>query len=255
MQSAAHNREHIYLCKNECMTLEAADSSASEANRILNGDTWVIIPLYNEASMIGSVIADVKSAFSNVVCVDDGSHDGSGYVAKAAGARVVTHPINLGQGAALQTGFDFALERGAEYVVTFDADGQHQIVDAASMLKSARDVGAAIVFGSRFLDDRTRPGFLKKVVLKVAVTATNWTTRTNLTDAHNGLRVIRRDALQCIRLKQDRMAHGTEIVVQLGRTKLPYIEHPVEVIYTDYSRAKGQSLLNSVNILIDLIIR
>lgn len=218
-------------------------------------DTWVVIPLYNEAQVIGGVIRDLLPAFSNIVCIDDGSRDGGGDIARSAGARIVTHPINLGQGAALQTGFEYALERGAEYVVTFDADGQHRVVDAKAMLQRARDEDFAIVFGSRFLDDRTKPGFLKKIVLKTAVTVTNWTTRTRLTDAHNGLRVIRADALRKVKLRQDRMAHGTEIVVQLGKAGLPYTEHPVEVIYTDYSRAKGQSLLNSVNILIDLFIR
>lgn len=218
-------------------------------------DTWVVIPLYNEATVIGDVISELTPVFSNVVCIDDGSRDGSGAIARAAGAHLVSHPINLGQGAALQTGFEYALERGAEYVVTFDADGQHRVVDAVAMVERARDEDLAIVFGSRFLDDRTKPGILKKIVLKTAVWVTNITTRTRLTDAHNGLRVIRGDALSRIKLKQDRMAHGTEIVVRLGRTGLPYAEQPVEVIYTDYSKAKGQSLLNSVNILIDLLIR
>ena len=123
------------------------------------------------------------------------------------------------------------------------------------MLERARAEELAVVFGSRFLDDRTQPGLLKKIVLKTAVWVTNLTTRTKLTDAHNGLRVIREDALRMVKLRQDRMAHGTEIVVQLGRTGLPYAEQPVEVLYTDYSKAKGQSLLNSINILIDLVIR
>jgi glycosyltransferase involved in cell wall biosynthesis len=201
------------------------------------------------------VVEGLLPVFPNVVCIDDGSRDGSGGIALAAGARLVTHPINLGQGAALQTGFEYALERGARYVVTFDADGQHRVEDAAAMVSRARDEDLAIVFGSRFLDDRTDPGILKKIVLKTAVAVTNLTTRTRLTDAHNGLRVIREDALRRIKLRQDRMAHGTEIVVQLGRTGLPYAEQPVEVIYSDYSKAKGQSLLNSVNILVDLIIR
>lgn len=205
--------------------------------------------------MIGDVVNNLTASFSNIVCVDDGSRDGSGRVAKAAGSNVVTHPINLGQGAALQTGFEYALEHGAEYVVTFDADGQHRIEDATAMLAAARDRDVAIVYGSRFLDNRTKPGVLKKIVLKTAVIVTNWATRTRLTDAHNGLRIIRKDALRQIKLRQDRMAHGTEIIVQLGSTKLPYLEHPVEVLYTDYSKAKGQSLLNSVNILIDLVIR
>ncbi|EYT54084.1 glycosyl transferase [Leucobacter sp. UCD-THU] len=227
----------------------------SGAPRTANDDAWVVIPLYNEAQVIGGVVRDLRSVFPNVVCIDDGSRDGSGAIAEAAGASLVTHPINLGQGAALQTGFEYALERGARFVVTFDADGQHRVEDAEAMLERARAEDLAIVFGSRFLDDRTDPGVLKKIVLKTAVWVTNLTTRTRLTDAHNGLRVIREDALRRIKLRQDRMAHGTEIVVQLGRTGLPYAEQPVEVIYSDYSKAKGQSLLNSVNILIDLIIR
>lgn len=220
-----------------------------------NGDVWVVIPLYNEVEVIKDVITDLLKAFPNVVVVDDGSRDGSGEVARHAGARLVTHPINLGQGAALQTGFDYARERGARFVVTFDADGQHRVLDAEAMVARARQENLSIVFGSRFLDDRTKPGFLKKVVLKTAVWVTNITTRTKLTDAHNGLRVIRDDALAQVKLRQDRMAHGTEIVVQLGKTRLPFAEQPVEVLYTDYSKAKGQSLLNSVNILVDLIIR
>lgn len=234
------------------MTLTAPPGSEAGAG---NRDVWVVIPLYNEATVISGVVSALLGVFPNVVCIDDGSRDGSGEIARRAGARVVTHPINLGQGAALQTGFDYALERRAKYVVTFDADGQHRVDDAAAMVDRARAEDLAIVFGSRFLDERTKPGFLKKIVLKTAVAVTNWTTRTRLTDAHNGLRVIREDALRRIRLKQDRMAHGTEIIAQLGRTGLPYAEQPVEVLYTEYSKAKGQSLLNSINILIDLIIR
>lgn len=231
------------------MTFESAAAPATAV------DTWVVIPLYNEATVIAEVVRGLREQFSQIVCIDDGSRDGSGEIARLAGAHIVTHPINLGQGAALQTGFEYALERGAEYVVTFDADGQHRVVDAVAMLQRARDEDLAIVFGSRFLDDRTKPGILKKIVLKTAVAVTNITTRTKLTDAHNGLRVIRADAVRAIKLRQDRMAHGTEIVVQLGRSGLPYAEHPVEVIYSEYSKAKGQSLLNSVNILVDLIIR
>ncbi len=241
------------------MTETPASSPAHEAPPASapkqNGDAWVVIPLYNEATVIAGVITDLLPVFPNIVCIDDGSNDGGGEIARAAGARLIHHPINLGQGAALQTGFEYSLERGAGYVVTFDADGQHRVIDASEMIQKSRDDDLAIVFGSRFLDDRTKPGILKKIVLKTAVAVTNWSTKTKLTDAHNGLRVIRQDALRRIHLKQDRMAHGTEIIVQLGRTGLPYAEHPVEVLYTDYSKAKGQSLWNSFNILIDLVIR
>lgn len=218
--------------------------------------TWVVVPLYNEESVIADVIRGLLPSFTHIVCIDDGSTDGSAEAARAAGAHLVEHPINLGQGAALQTGIEYALsDPNCEYIVTFDADGQHRVIDAIGMVEAARTEGVAIVFGSRFLDDRTKPGWMKRVILKTAVWVTNLTTSVKLTDAHNGLRVIRRDAAEHVQLKQDRMAHATEIVLQLGDTGLPWTEYPVELLYTDYSKAKGQSVLNSVNILVDLIIR
>lgn len=231
-------------------------TSPADVAGVVDPGAWVVIPLYNEASVIGGVIAELSAHFDHIVCVDDGSTDGSAKAASAAGAIVVTHPINLGQGAALQTGIEFALSHpDADHIVTFDADGQHRVIDAVAMLETARRNDVAIVFGSRFLDDRTKPGVLKRIVLKTAVWVTNMTTGLTLTDAHNGLRVIRRDAAGGVHLTQDRMAHATEIVLQLGRTGLPWVEYPVEVIYSDYSKAKGQSLLNSVNILVDLVVR
>ena len=228
---------------------------AMTATEGTDSGAWVVIPLYNEATVIASVIADLHTRFVNVVCVDDGSTDGSAEAARAAGARVITHPYNLGQGAALQTGIEYAREQpGAEYLVTFDADGQHRVVDAVAMVDLARSEKLGIVFGSRFLDNRTRPGALKRIVLKTAVWVTNLTTGLKLTDAHNGLRVLSVDAARGVHLQQDRMAHATEIVLQLKRTGLPWREFAVEVLYTDYSKAKGQSLLNAINILVDLIV-
>lgn len=219
-------------------------------------DAWLVIPLFNEAPVIEEVIAGALDTFPHIVCVDDASTDGSGTRAREAGAVVVTHPFNLGQGAALQTGISYVLAAtDAQYVVTFDADGQHRVEDAVDMVQRARDEDVAIVFGSRFLDKRTRPGLLRRIILKGAVWITNQQTGLRLSDAHNGLRVIRRDAAEAITLQQNRMAHATEIVLQLSRTKLPWVEHPVHIVYTDYSRSKGQSLMNSINILIDTILK
>ncbi|USQ81820.1 glycosyltransferase family 2 protein [Ornithinimicrobium faecis] len=219
-------------------------------------DAWLVIPLFNEATVITDVIAGARETFPNIVCVDDNSADGSGQAARDAGAVVVTHPFNLGQGAALQTGIDYVLRAtNATYVVTFDADGQHRVEDAVAMIERAREEDVAIVFGSRFLDGRTKPGFLRRIVLKGAVWITNMQTGLRLSDAHNGLRVIRRDAAAGLHLEQNRMAHATEIVLQLSRTKLSWTEHPVLIVYTDYSRSKGQSLMNSINILIDTIVK
>ncbi|MGC5584928.1 glycosyltransferase family 2 protein [Ornithinimicrobium sp. W1679] len=219
-------------------------------------DAWLVIPLFNEASVVGQVVSEAREVFPHVVCVDDASGDASAERAREAGAVVVRHPVNLGQGAALQTGMRYVLEAtDAAYLVTFDADGQHRVEDAADMVGRAKEEDLGIVFGSRFLDGRTRPGLLKKLVLKGAVWLTNQQTGMRLTDAHNGLRVLRRDAATALDLRQNRMAHATEIVLQLGRTGLPWAEHPVHVLYTDYSRRKGQSLINSVNILVDTLLK
>ena len=206
--------------------------------------------------MIGQVIDDAKGTFANIVCVDDGSSDGSAAIARKHGARVIEHPFNLGQGAALQTGMEFVRRQtNARYIVTFDADGQHSVADAAAMVDRARAEDLAIIFGSRFLDDATQVGWSKKLVLKTAAAVTKQRTGLDLTDAHNGLRLLRRDALQQVVLRQDGMAHASEIVSQLACTGLPWAEMPVHIAYTDYSKAKGQSLLNSVNILVDLVMR
>jgi glycosyltransferase involved in cell wall biosynthesis len=221
-----------------------------------HADAWLVIPLYNEAEVIGDVIRNALPTFPNIVCVDDGSSDDSITAAREAGAKVLRHAVNLGQGAALQTGIEYAREQpGAKYLVTFDADGQHRVEDAVAMIELAEREDVAIVFGSRFLDSRTKPGLVKRLVLRLAVAFTNLSTGLKLTDAHNGLRVLRIDAAREVHLRHDRMAHASEIVDQLGKSGLPWREAPVHILYTDYSRAKGQSVWNSVNILVDLIFK
>lgn len=218
-------------------------------------DTWLVIPLYNEAEVIGDVVSEARQTFRNIVCVDDGSSDNSGERAREAGAYVIQHPINLGQGAALQTGITFVLERtNGQYLVTFDADGQHQVSDAAAMVEEARQQNLSIIYGSRFLNGKAEVGSMKRLVLKTAALATRLKTGLKLTDAHNGLRLLRRDAAERIDLKQNRMAHATEIVSQLAATGLKWMEMPVHIRYTEYSKKKGQSLLNSVNIVVELLL-
>lgn len=221
-----------------------------------NDDVWLVVPLYNEARVIGDVVRAARTRFPHVVCVDDGSTDRSAEEAARAGAVVVRHPVNLGQGAALQTGVEYALTVPTmRWVVTFDADGQHQVDDVVDMLDKARAESLEVVFGSRFLDDRTNAGVLKKLVLRAAVGYTNLTTHTKLTDAHNGLRLISRDVAQRLDISQNRMAHASELVQQIGALDVRYGESPVHILYTDYSKAKGQSLWNAVNILAELILR
>ena len=226
-----------------------------------NEDVWLVVPLYNEAAVIADVVGEARTVFPIIVCVDDGSRDDSADLAERAGATVVRHPINLGQGAALQTGFEFALgDPAMRYVVTYDADGQHQVHDVEVMVERIRRGDVRVVFGSRFLDERTEASASKRLVLRAAVAYTNATTGTRLTDAHNGLRVLHRDVVEKLDITQNRMAHASEIVAQIGRMEfdgrqVDYTEEPVHILYTDYSMSKGQSLWNSVNILAELIWR
>jgi glycosyltransferase involved in cell wall biosynthesis len=226
-----------------------------------NEDVWLVVPLYNEGTVIADVVDQARTTFPKIVCVDDGSRDDSADRAKAAGAAVVRHPVNLGQGAALQTGFEFALgDPAMRYVVTYDADGQHQLHDVEVMVDRIRRGDVRVVFGSRFLDERTEASAMKRLVLRAAVAYTNVTTGTRLTDAHNGLRVLHRDVVSRLDITQNRMAHASEIVAQIGSMrfdgqKVTYAEEPVHILYTDYSKAKGQSLWNAVNIIAELIWR
>jgi glycosyltransferase involved in cell wall biosynthesis len=231
-------------------------STTTPRSRSLEQEAWVVVPIFNEAEVIGPVIDNLTDYFANVVCIDDGSSDNSAELARQAGARVLQHPLNLGQGAALQTGFDYVSRQpGATHVITFDADGQHLVSDALEMLELAKRKRISVVFGSRFLDKRTKPGVKKRIVLKLAVLFTRVLTGLRLTDAHNGLRVLSMEALGFVRLEQNGMSHATEIVHQIAKSRLAWREYPVEVLYTEYSKRKGQSLWNSVNILIDLIVR
>ena len=221
-----------------------------------NSDTALVVPVFNEAAVVRSVIDAARRVFPKVICVDDGSSDDSAAEIEAAGATLVRHPLNLGQGAAIQTGIEYALlDPAVRYFVTFDSDGQHLVSDVERMLAILREGEVDIVFGSRFLADAVEVNALKRLILKTAVRYTNATSGVRLSDAHNGLRAFNRDVASALRLRMSGMAHASEIVTAVGKAGFRYAEAPVTIVYSDYSRAKGQSLLNSVNILFDLIFR
>jgi glycosyltransferase involved in cell wall biosynthesis len=218
----------------------------------LHPKLWVVCAAYNEARVIGGVVRELVHAGYQVVVVDDGSGDGTRHVAVAAGANVVTHPINLGQGAALQTGIDYALAQGADILVTFDADGQHRVADIARLAEALRRERADFALGSRFLGQTYNLPRLRRWVLQAATVFTRLTSGLRLTDSHNGLRALTRRGAAAIRLRQNRMAHASEIVSEIARSGLPYVEVPVTIEYTAYSLAKGQRIGDSVKILLDL---
>lgn len=216
---------------------------------------WVVIPAYQESTVIGPVVAAVAALGYRTAVVDDGSRDDTGAAAAAAGAAVVKHPINLGQGAALQTGVEFALQRGASFIVTFDADGQHQPEDLLALLRPLMEGEADFALGSRFLGGTVGASRSRLLLLRAATAFTRMMTGLALTDAHNGLRAFTRRGAMALNLHQNRMAHASEILDQIAQSGLRYVEVPVNIHYTEYSRMKGQKMSDAINILIDIFAR
>jgi polyprenyl-phospho-N-acetylgalactosaminyl synthase len=215
---------------------------------------WVVIPAFNEAPVIGAVVTAVRVVCRNVIVVDDCSTEGTGCAAHEAGAVVIRHPINLGQGAALQTGILWALRHGAAYVVTFDADGQHRPEDIAGLLDTHLKTGADVILGNRFLGNADGIPRLRRTILKLAIVFTRVTSGLRLGDAHNGLRLLTRPAAERLHIRQNRMAHASELINQIGALKLTVAEAPVTVLYTEYSLGKGQRASNALNILMELFV-
>ena len=217
-------------------------------------EVYITIPMYNDEKMITKVIKDLNSkGYNNVVVVDDGSKDnGYSVVKKNTKAIVTRHVVNRGQGAALQTGTEIAVDRGAKYIVHFDSDGQHDVKDLDHMLKTLIDGKYDIVLGSRFLQENKIP-LKKRIVLKGGIVFTYILSGIWLTDVHNGLRVMTAETAKKLNLQHDRMEHASEILDKVKSLNLKYKEVPVTIHYTDYSQAKGQSISNSINIAIKLI--
>lgn len=219
-------------------------------------DVWIVVPVYNEAPVIASVINNTLMTFQHIVCVDDGSRDRSANQIATTSAHLVRHPVNLGQGAAVQTGVEYARKQpGARFFVTFDADGQHQTADVLRMVHRLRTEPVDIVVGTRFHGDISHIPKLKRVVLKTAVKVSLRGRRLGLTDSHNGLRAFNRRVAEEMDITSNGMGHAPEIVEMIDNFGWRVAEEPVTIVYTDYSVAKGQSLLNGVNIVFDSAVR
>ncbi|OHU97446.1 glycosyltransferase family 2 protein [Mycobacterium talmoniae] len=220
-------------------------------------DVWIVIPAFNEATVIGEVVAEVRSVFRNVVCVDDGSADGTGEIARRAGAHLVRHPVNLGQGAAIQTGVEYARRQpGAQAFATFDADGQHRVADVVAMVRRLAAGEADIVIGTRFArPGGSRPPLAKRIVLQTAARLSRRSRRLGLTDAHNGLRVFNKTVADGLNITMNGMSHASEFIMLIDENRWRVVEEPIEILYTAYSKSKGQPLLNGVNIIFDELLR
>lgn len=223
----------------------------------MNGSVFVVVPIFNEERVIASALAPLLDRGRTVIAVDDGSTDGTWRIIRSLPIHSLRHPVNLGQGAALQTGMSYALEHGAEYIVHFDADGQHSVDDIEVMLEPLHKGEADVVLGSRFLrnEDRRAIPPARRALLKGGVIVNGILTRVWLTDAHNGFRAMTRDAAQKIHMRENRFAHASEILIQIRRNRLRVVERPTAIVYTEHSQAKGQSNLNAIKIVMDMILR
>jgi glycosyltransferase involved in cell wall biosynthesis len=224
------------------------------------GSIVFVVPAYNEAGMVFQTIRPIIEAGHSVVCIDDASSDGTGQLALEAGAIVVRHFINAGQGASLQTGFDFIAHKAGQfkdikYVVTFDADGQHSLDDVERFLEAFKiNPNLDIALGSRFLSLGFKGSRSKSFVLKTMAHISRYTLGIKLTDRHNGFRVIKKDKLHHFQLNGSGYEHADEFLHIISHQNLEYTEVATNINYTDYSVAKGQPMINGVKILFDRLI-
>ena len=218
-------------------------------------EVFVVIPAYNENAIIQPVIQELLPFKYNIAVVDDGSSKSLFHLLNKMPVFFIRHKVNLGQGAALQTGIEFALSKQAKYIVTFDADGQHEASDIEKLLLYLINEKVDIVSGSRFLEGSSHNmSSGRKILLQIARYVNFIFTGLLLTDAHNGLRAMTREAAQKIKITENGMAHATEILNQINKRKLRYREVPVTIHYTAYSKKKGQPLAGSFRIFFDLLL-
>jgi polyprenyl-phospho-N-acetylgalactosaminyl synthase len=200
---------------------------------------FIVIAAYNEGKSIVKVINGLQKAdYHNIVVVDDGSKDDTSTIALNAGAIVLRHVVNRGQGAALKTGIDYSLRNDADLIVTFDADGQHRVEDLKAMIAPVKNGKCDITLGSRFLKPVEMP-FIRRLTLKIAVLVVWFFYGAKMTDAHNGFRVMNRKAAKLINITSDRMEHASQIVEEIHKKKINFKEVPVTILYTDYSIQHG----------------
>ncbi len=224
---------------------------------MLNKDIFVIVPAFNEGVVLPQTLQPLVEVGFQVVVVDDGSSDETWPEIRKLPVHCLRHPINLGQGAALQTGMTYALQKGAQIIVHFDADGQHSAGDILRLVAPIQEGAAEVVLGSRFLrkEDAQAVPPTRRIFLKMAAQVNALLTGVRLSDAHNGFRALSRAAAEKIDLQENGFAHASEIIQQIREKKLRWVECPVTIRYSAYSLAKGQAWWNGFNIVMDLILR
>lgn len=216
---------------------------------------FIVVPAFNEQDILYKTVSELTGIGYSVVLVDDGSSLPQQQFVLHLPVHCLRHELNLGQGAALQTGTEYALEQGAEFIVHFDADGQHLVSDIPKLLSPLVNNECDVVFGSRFLDPAKTPVPLtKKILIHTARYVHSFFTGLLLTDAHNGLRAINRKTASLLVITENGMGHASELLFLIQQHQLRLKEVGVTVLYTSYSLNKGQSSWNSIRIGFDLLL-
>jgi len=196
----------------------------------------IVIAALREEKTIADVVRGViKAGHPNVIVVDDGSADRTSECALQTGATVLRHIINRGQGAALKTGIDYALDKGNDVIVTFDADGQHDPNDIDAMVAPVAAGRVDIALGSRFIEHGSNVPGTRRFALKGGALMLRMLHGVRLSDSHNGFRAMSAHAARRMELHADRMEHASEIIGEIGRRRLCYCEVPVTIRYTAHS--------------------
>ena len=190
------------------------------------------IPAYNEEKNIALIITKLKKITDSIIVCDDGSSDLTGEIARELGAIVISHPKNMGYGAAIRSLFLKATELDLDGLITMDADGQHRIEDVNSVFKPINDEVADIVIGSRFLDKKSEemPNY-RKVGIKIITKVTNLSIKEKLTDSQSGFRAYSKKALQKVIPSDVGMGVSTEILIKASNLELKVTEVPIKVHY------------------------
>jgi glycosyltransferase involved in cell wall biosynthesis len=217
---------------------------------------YIIIPAYNEASLIPLVLKDlINNGYKNIIVVDDGSTDNTSDIVKNFNVDLIRHPVNMGPGAAIKTGIDYALLKNAQIMITFDADGQHLAKDIPNLISPIINNQAEITLGNRFINNMSNVPVFKKIILKTGAFLMFLMYGILSSDSHNGLKAISKSAALKINIKSNGWEYCSEIIEEIMLKKIKYIEVPVTVKYSDYSIKKGQKIYNSFYIVSKMFLK
>ncbi len=213
----------------------------------MKNNVFVVIAAYNEENHVGTVINDVKKFCKNIIVVDDGSNDKTYQIAKSKGIIALKHVINLGKGAAVKTGCDFALKKGADALILIDADGQHEPKEIPRFLKALKNKD--IVFGYRELTKKMP--FILRFGNQFINSFTKILYNIEIKDTQCGYRALTAKAYKKVRWNSTGYPMESEMIANAGKNKLKYAEIPIRTIYSD--KYKGTTVIDGIKIVFNMI--